>query len=109
MIHLIAEHLIDLSDLLRSVGGRNEPLPVHTVEGTRRRTGAFRIRGAADRLGRKPRDVYMPDLRLGSGIKVLTRNFKVNDRFPAVSRGSHPIFSCYSHGGHLIYREFFAW
>jgi error-prone DNA polymerase len=26
--HLIAEHLIDLSDLLRSVGERNERLPV---------------------------------------------------------------------------------
>jgi error-prone DNA polymerase len=33
-------------------------------------------RGAADGLGRKPRDVYMPDLRLGSGIKVPTRNFR---------------------------------
>jgi error-prone DNA polymerase len=28
VIHLIAEHLIDLSDLLRSVGGRGEPFPV---------------------------------------------------------------------------------
>ena len=28
VIHLIAEHLIDLSDLLRSVGERNEPFPV---------------------------------------------------------------------------------
>jgi error-prone DNA polymerase len=28
VIHLIAEHLIDLSDLLRSVGERSEPFPL---------------------------------------------------------------------------------
>ena len=28
VIHLIAEHLIDLSDLLRSVGERDEPFPL---------------------------------------------------------------------------------
>ena len=28
VIHLIAEHLIDFSDLLRNVGERNEPVPV---------------------------------------------------------------------------------
>ena len=32
--------------------------------------------GAADGLGRKPRDIYIPDLRLGSGIKVPIRNFR---------------------------------
>jgi hypothetical protein len=26
-------------------------------------------------LGRKPRHIYIPDLRLGSGIKVQTRDF----------------------------------
>ena len=31
---------------------------------------------AADGLGRKPRDIYIPDLRLGSGIKVPTRSFR---------------------------------
>jgi error-prone DNA polymerase len=27
-------------------------------------------------LGRKARDIYIPDLRLGSGIKVQTRDFR---------------------------------
>ena len=31
VIHLVAEHLIDLSDLLRSVGERNEPFPLPSV------------------------------------------------------------------------------
>ena len=35
VIHLIAEHLIDLSDLLRSVGERDEPFRSRTGEGTR--------------------------------------------------------------------------
>jgi error-prone DNA polymerase len=76
VIHLIAEHLIDLSDLLRSVGGRGEPLPVPHGRGNETTHRGGPDRGAADGLGRKPRDVYMPDLRLGSGIKVPTRNFR---------------------------------
>jgi error-prone DNA polymerase len=76
VIHLIAEYLIDLSDLLRSVGECNEPVPVLHGRGDEARHGGVPDQRAADRLGRKPRDIYIPDLRLGSGIKVPTRNFR---------------------------------
>ena len=75
VIHLIAEHLIDLSDLLWSVGNRNEPFPVPQGRGDEAKRGGADQR-AENGLGRKPRDIYIPDLRLGSGIKVPTRNFR---------------------------------
>ena len=40
VIHLIAEDLIDLSDLLRSVGDRNEPFPVPHGRGDEAKHGA---------------------------------------------------------------------
>ena len=42
VIHLIAEHLIDPPDPLRSVGERNEPFPVPHAQGTRQGTAAAR-------------------------------------------------------------------
>jgi error-prone DNA polymerase len=76
VIHLIAEHLIDLSDLLRSVGDRDESFPVPHGRGDEAKHGGGPDQRAADELGRKPRDIYIPDLRLGSGIKVLTRSLR---------------------------------
>jgi error-prone DNA polymerase len=51
VIHLVAERLEDLSGLLASVGSKDQP-------------------------GHKPRDIYIRDLRLGSGIKLPTRDFR---------------------------------
>ena len=72
VVHVIAEHLTDLSGLLRSVGER-EGFRLSHGRGDEARTG-----GGTDRRGpgRAPRDIYIPDLRLGSGIKVPTRNFR---------------------------------
>jgi error-prone DNA polymerase len=58
VIHLVAERLVDLSELLRSVGEHDQPT------------------AGEDGLGRKPRDIYIPDLRSGAGIKVPTRDFR---------------------------------
>jgi error-prone DNA polymerase len=74
VIHLVAEHLIDLSDLLRSVGDRGDVFPLPHGRGDEAKHG-----GAPDQrdaLGRKAREIYIPDLRLGSGIKVPTRDFR---------------------------------
>ncbi len=49
VVHIVVERLEDLSGLLSSVGARQ---------------------------GLKTRDIYIPDLRLGSGIKVPTRDFR---------------------------------
>jgi error-prone DNA polymerase len=73
VVHLIAEHLIDLTELLNSVGSRDEAFPLRHGRGDEAKNG-----NGPDRqgLGRKPRDIYIPDLRIGEGIKVKTRDFR---------------------------------
>jgi error-prone DNA polymerase len=74
VIHLIAEHLIDMTDLLNSVGSRNEVFPLRHGRGDEAKHGGGPDpRGA---LGRKPRDIFIPDLRIGDGIKVKARDFR---------------------------------
>jgi error-prone DNA polymerase len=58
VIHVVAEHFIDLSDLLRGVGARTESFPLPHGRGDEVKHG-----GA-------------PDPRLGSGIKIRTRDFR---------------------------------
>ncbi|NIX77019.1 error-prone DNA polymerase [Microvirga terricola] len=76
VIHVVAEHLIDLSDLLRSVGERGEPFPLPHGRGDEAITGGRPDPRERDALGRKPRDISIPDLRQGHGIKVKTRDFR---------------------------------
>ena len=71
VIHVIADQLEDLSDLLRSVGERDGPWPLRHGRGD----GATHP-GAPDRgeLAPRVRDVYVPET--GRGIKVPTRDFR---------------------------------
>jgi error-prone DNA polymerase len=75
VIHVIADRLVDYSALLRSVAGRDGPdFPPSAGRGDQ-----FRHPGgpdSRDRPMRAPRDIYIADLRLGSGIKVPTRDFR---------------------------------
>jgi error-prone DNA polymerase len=76
VIHLVAHRLVDHSALLRRVGERDEAFPMPLGRGDEARTG-----GSPDPRERagslaKARDIYIPDLRLGSGIKVKTRDFR---------------------------------
>jgi len=92
VIHVIAERLTDLSDLLRSVGQRgDEPFPLTHGRGDEAKHGSTpdtRERGVG---GRHPRDIYVRDLRpenngsipgtkdggtKDAGIKVPTRDFR---------------------------------
>jgi error-prone DNA polymerase len=73
VVHLVAEHFVDLSGLLRSVGERDEDFPLPHGSGDEARTG-----GGPDSReppGRKPRDL-IPDPTLSSGIKIPTRDFR---------------------------------
>ncbi len=74
VVHVVADELTDLSGLLRSVGDRDEPFPLPHGRGDE----AEHVGGPDPReaLGRKPRDIYVPDLRLGSGIPVKARDFR---------------------------------
>jgi error-prone DNA polymerase len=79
VIHVITDRLEDLSDLLRSVGERDEALPIQHG----------RDDGATNPAGRNPRemggtgpggcgawDIDAPAQRPGPGIKVSTRDFR---------------------------------
>ena len=79
VIHVITERLEDLSDLLRSVGDRDEAFPIEYGRGdgaTHPGTRDPRDGPGAGPGGRPVRDIFVPDLRLGSGIKVPTRDFR---------------------------------
>ena len=74
VVHIVAHELTDLSALLRSVGDRDAPFMVPHGRGDQVTHG-----GGPDpreALGRKPRDIYIPDLRGGPEIKVPTRDFR---------------------------------
>ena len=77
VIHLVAEHMEDLSGLLQSVGDRDEPFPLQAGRGDQARSGGGGFDSREPKsLGRSPRDIFIPDHRLGSGIKVQTRDFR---------------------------------
>jgi error-prone DNA polymerase len=76
VVHLVVEHLTDLSHLLRQVGDRDEPLPLQAGRGDEARHGGGPDQRETESLGRRPRDIYIPDLHIGSGIKVQTRDFR---------------------------------
>jgi error-prone DNA polymerase len=71
VIHIVAQRLDDLSPLLASVGRRQELASIYRVSRADVVKSAMAPdpRDPAERtLGRPPRDIYIPDLRLGSGI-----------------------------------------
>jgi error-prone DNA polymerase len=72
VIHVIAEHLTDLSTLLRSVGERDEAFPLTPGRGDEVWHGCAPDPRETKITG--SRDIYVRDLR--SGIKVPTRDFR---------------------------------
>ncbi len=85
VIHVIAQRLDDLSPLLASVGGRADVANVYRMacaDGAKNGGGPD-YRDPNERpLGKGPRDIYIPDLRLGSGIipGQATEGIKVKPR-----------------------------
>ncbi len=80
VIHVVAERLTDLSDLLRSVGERDEAFPLATGRGDEARHGGgpdARDGGGRDGGGRhpRPRDIFCPEVS-ATGIRVATRDFR---------------------------------
>ena len=71
VIHVVAEQLIDLSALLRTVGDRDDPFPLRTGRGDEAKHG-----GSPDARQFRPRDIYSPELVTVPGIKVPTRDFR---------------------------------
>ena len=78
VIHVVADELLDLSALLRSVGARDEPFPLPHGRGDEVKHGGSPDArdGPRQGLGRKARDIYAPEIEPGKGIKVPTRDFR---------------------------------
>ncbi len=79
VIHVVTDRLEDLTGLLRSVGERDELFPIQHGRGdgvTHPGARDPRDGPGARPDGRPVRDIYIPDLALGSGIKVPTRDFR---------------------------------
>lgn len=77
MIHVVTDRLEDLTDELRSVSDRDAAFPIEHGRGDGATHPAGRDpRGGADAGGRPVRDIYVPELQVGSGIKVPTRDFR---------------------------------
>jgi error-prone DNA polymerase len=74
VVHLIAEHLLDETDLLNSVGGQNEPFTLPAGRGDQaRHPGGPDPREAVPI--KKVRDIYIPDLHIDN-LTVKARNFR---------------------------------
>ena len=73
VVHLVAHRLTDLSSELASLGERETAFPVPLGRGDQAKTGGGP--DPRDGLGRKPRDIYIPDLHIDT-IKVKTRDFR---------------------------------
>jgi error-prone DNA polymerase len=71
VVHVVAEHLEDLSDLLRSVGKRQQsfPVPHGRGDGVTHQNGPDPREAGGDATGRRSMD-------RGKGIRVLTRSFR---------------------------------
>jgi error-prone DNA polymerase len=76
VIHVVAEHLIDLSGLLGTLSDRHEAFPLPHGRGDEARGGGGPDQRSIEGLGRKPRDIYIPDLHIDSGLKIKTRDFR---------------------------------
>ncbi|MEI4507436.1 error-prone DNA polymerase [Sphingopyxis sp. CCNWLW253] len=71
VIHVIAQRLDDLSPLLASVGNRADVADVYRVsraDVVKSPVGRDPRDPTTQPLGRNPRNIFIPDLRLGSGI-----------------------------------------
>jgi error-prone DNA polymerase len=74
VIHVVAEHVSDRTDLLRQVGGLDEPFTVPTGRGDEAKHGG----GPDSRdstLLRKVRDIFVPDLHIDT-LTAKGRNFR---------------------------------
>jgi len=76
VIHLVAHRVFDLSHLLRRVGDRDEAFVAPAGRGDEAKRGGSADQREAKVLGRRARDIYIPDLRYDAPIKVKPRDFR---------------------------------
>ena len=74
VIHLIAEHLIDQSDMLRTISGRDQAFTLPAGRGDQARDPGGPDPRETTAL-RKVRDIYVPDLH-ADALRVKARDFR---------------------------------
>ena len=77
VIHVVAEHLIDHSDLLRKIGGSNEAfvMPAGRGDEAVHGDGAGIDSRDGKALKHAARDIYVPDLHIDT-LNIKARNFR---------------------------------
>jgi error-prone DNA polymerase len=75
VIHVIAEHLVDHSDMLRRVGGMDQDFTISTGRGDEAKHGGSGLDPREQPALRKARDIYVPDLHIDT-LTVKARNFR---------------------------------
>ena len=76
VIHLVAHRVFDLSHLLRRVGDRDAAFVLPAGRGDEAKRGGSADQREANALGRRPRDIYTPDIRRDAGIRLKPRDFR---------------------------------
>jgi error-prone DNA polymerase len=75
VIHVIAEYLIDHSDMLRSIGGMDQEFVIPTGRGDEAKHGGSGLDPRETKALNKAREIYVPDLHIDT-LTVKARNFR---------------------------------
>jgi error-prone DNA polymerase len=75
VIHLVVEHVIDLTADLKTVSGLDAPFPLVSGRGDEARHGGNGTDNSELRPTANPRDIYIRDLQT-DGLIVKSRNFR---------------------------------
>jgi error-prone DNA polymerase len=75
VIHIIADHLIDHSDMLRSIGGMDQEFVIPTGRGNEAKYGGSGLDPRETKVLNKAREIYVPDLHIDT-LTVKARNFR---------------------------------
>jgi error-prone DNA polymerase len=75
VIHLIVEHVVDLTAYLKTVSGLDAPFPLTPGRGDEAKHGGHGPDSRDPRPIATPRDIYVPDLHIDT-IKLKARNFR---------------------------------
>jgi error-prone DNA polymerase len=76
VIHVVAEYLIDQTELLNGVGGKDEAFVLPAGRGDEAKHGGSGLDSREPKLPTiRPRDIYVPDLHIDT-LKVKARNFR---------------------------------
>ena len=75
VIHLIVEHVRDLTADLKRISGLDAPFPLVPGRGAEAKHSSSPDRRDGKALSPKPRDIYIPDLHIDT-LKLKARNFR---------------------------------